>query len=236
MRGQEKSEGRGVSVDGARGGGRRPTPRWIRFLVPGALWPLLLVPILTGWGSCERTADDDDASGDDDFSPGPSSEIHRYPNWALDFDEDELVMQAGGDPVSLSATYACTYDADEPDVEPEDHFVVERSPYVITWDALCVRDGRDVSWGALKISYWEDRAEDAWNVWLIDPEVSEVTYGEPQIDGTSDPNIPNTMFPYALERVGPAALDPGDYRVEVWAVVDDYLDSQRNEVRLTVVE
>ncbi len=124
----------------------------------------------------------------------------------------------------------------EPDVEPEDHFVVERSPYVITWDALCVRDGRDVSWWALKISYWEDRAEDAWNVWLIDPEVSEVTYGEPQIDGTSDPNIPNTMFPYALERVGPAALDPGDYRVEVWAVVDDYLDSQRNEVRLTVVE
>jgi len=122
MRGQEKSEGRGVSVDGARGGGRRPTPRWIRFLVPGALWPLLLVPILTGWGSCERTADDDDASGDDDFSPGPSSEIHRYPNWALDFDEDELVMQAGGDPVSLSATYACTYDADEPDVEPDhDH-------------------------------------------------------------------------------------------------------------------
>lgn len=123
----------------------------------------------------------------------------------------------------------------EPDEEPEDHFVVEVSPFVIGWEALCVRDGRDVSWWALKISYWDDRAEDAWNVWLIDPTVQEVTYGQPGIDGASDPNVPNTMFPDALERVGPASLDPGEYRLEVWAVVDDYLDSQRNEVRVTVV-
>lgn len=36
-------------------------------------------------------------------------------------------------------------------------------------------------------------------------------------------------------RVPPDELAGGDYRVEVWGVVDDYLDSQRNEVRLTVV-
>jgi hypothetical protein len=39
-----------------------------------------------------------------------------------------------------------------------------------------------------------------------------------------------------MERVPPAILQPGDYRVEVWAVTDDYLDSQRSEVRLTITD
>ncbi len=125
----------------------------------------------------------------------------------------------------------------EPDALPQDHFFVTNDgPYAIAWDVLCVRDRGEFLWFAVKVSYWEDRAEDAWNLWLIDPSVREVTYGERDVDGTTDPNIPNTSFPDALERVPPAPLDPGDYRVEVWGIVGEYTDSQRNEVRLTVVE
>ena len=87
----------------------------------------------------------------------------------------------------------------------------------------------------MKVSYWEDRAEDAWNVWLIHPDRSSVRYGEAQIEAAVDPNIVNVDHPQAMERVPPALLEPGDYRVEVWGVVDNYLDSQRSEVQVSVV-
>ena len=125
----------------------------------------------------------------------------------------------------------------EPEVAPQDRFWVARSgSFDIAWEALCVRDDREVGWWAVKVSYWADRAEDAWNVWLIDPTVDRVRYGEAMIPGAVDPNVLNEAWPDALERVAPDELVAGDYRVEVWAVVDDYLDSQRNEVRLTVVD
>ena len=125
----------------------------------------------------------------------------------------------------------------EPEEEPVDHFfAAEDAPFRIAWETLCVRDSGEVNWYAVKVSYWEDRAEDAWNVWLIDPTIDSVRYGEATIPAVVDANVVNTNHPNALERVAPALLEPGDYRVEVWAVVDDYLDSQRSEVRLTLVD
>ena len=61
-------------------------------------------------------------------------------------------------------------------------------------------------------------------------------YGEVTIDAAVDPNIVNPNHPDALERVAPTTLVPGDYRVEVWAVTGDYVDSQRSEVRLTITD
>lgn len=141
------------------------------------------------------------------------------------------------DPVLVDEVHVVLFTSQcEPEPAPIDHFAVSWSgTFDISWQALCVRDGRDVSWWAVKVSYWEDRAEDAWNVWLIDPTVDRVRYGEAMIPGAADPNMLNEAYPDALERVAPDVLEPGEYRVEVWAVVDDYLDSQRNEVRLTVV-
>lgn len=125
----------------------------------------------------------------------------------------------------------------EPDEDPQDHFhrAETGEPWTIAWRLPCVRDGGEVSWFAVKVSLWEDRAEDVWNVWYIEPSISELRYGQANIDGALDPQ--NADYPAALLRVGPVSpLDPGDYRVEVWAVVGDSLDAQRNEVRLTVVE
>ena len=125
----------------------------------------------------------------------------------------------------------------EPEVEPQSHFFLKADGgFETSWETLCVRDGGEVNWYALKVSYWEDRAEDAWNVWLIDPSIESVIYGDPSIPAVLDPNIVNEAHPNALERVAPAPLVAGDYRVEVWAVVDDYLDSQRSEVRLTLLD
>lgn len=123
-----------------------------------------------------------------------------------------------------------------PDVQPEARFwVLASESFRIAWNTLCVRDGGEINWYAVKVSYWEDRAEDAWNVWLIHPDLREVRYGEASIEAAVDPNVINEAHPDALERVPPALLEPGDYRVEVWGVVDDYMDSQRSEVRLTIV-
>ena len=125
----------------------------------------------------------------------------------------------------------------EPEVEPQSHFFLRASGgFETSWETLCVRDGGEVNWYAIKVSYWEDRAEDAWNVWLIDPTIDSVVYGDPSIPAVLDANIVNESHPDALERVAPVPLVPGDYRVEVWAVVDDYLDSQRSEVRLTLLD
>ncbi len=129
------------------------------------------------------------------------------------------------------STSLCT-----PDTPPDTRFWgLATASFDIAWDTLCVRDGGEINWYAVKVSYWEDRAEDAWNVWLIHPELRAVRYGEASIEAAVDPNIVNEDHPDALERVPPALLEPGDYRVEVWGVVDDYLDSQRSEVRLTLL-
>lgn len=138
-----------------------------------------------------------------------------------------------GDSVDLVLSTALCPPDDDP---PEQYWVDVAAGFDIRWETLCVRDGGQINWYAVKVSYWEDRAEDAWNVWLIDPNRSSVRYGEALIEGALDPNVVNVDHPYALERVAPALLETGDYRVEVWGVVDDYLDSQRSEVRLTVVE
>jgi hypothetical protein len=123
------------------------------------------------------------------------------------------------------------------DEEPtERYWALANASFDIAWDTLCVRDGGEITWYAVKVSYWEDRAEDAWNVWLIHPDVGEVRYGEATIEAALDPNIVNPHHPDALERVAPATLVPGDYRVEVWGVVEDYIDSQRSEVRLTLTQ
>ena len=142
------------------------------------------------------------------------------------------------DPVLTDEVHLVLYTSlCEPGSPPDDHFAVTRSgTFDISWEALCVRDGREIGWWAVKVSWWQDRAEDAWNVWLIDPEVERVRYGQATISGAADPNVLNEAWPDALERVAPSELDAGEYRVEVWGVVDDYLDSQRNEVRLTVVD
>jgi hypothetical protein len=145
---------------------------------------------------------------------------------------------ASPDPVLSDEVHVVLYTSQcEPEEPLHDRFYVTRSgTFDISWEALCVRDDREISWWAVKVSYWEDRAEDAWNVWLIDPDVDRVRYGEAMIPGASDPNLLNEAYPDALERVAPDELVAGEYRVEIWGVVDDYLDSQRNEVRLTVVD
>lgn len=122
----------------------------------------------------------------------------------------------------------------EPETEPLRHFhTSDWTSLVLAWDILCVRDGGTIQWWGLKVSHWEDRAEDLWDVWYIDPSVRELRYGEAQIDGGVDLN--NTAFPHAMERVPPRALPPGDYRFEVWGILENYLDSQWDEVRITVV-
>lgn len=125
----------------------------------------------------------------------------------------------------------------EPDVDPPDHFVLDAATQVwwLRWTVPCVRDGGDVDWLAVKVSLWDDRAEDLWNLWFVDPELRELRYGQADVPGIIDAT--NIDYPNALERVPPSTpLPPGDYRVEVWAVVGGSLDAQRNEVRVTVVE
>jgi len=121
-----------------------------------------------------------------------------------------------------------------PEVEPNDHFTVADHLFDVTWETLCVRDRSVFAWQAVKVSLWDDRAEDAWNVWFVDPEVSSVRYGEVDLPGVLDPA--NDAGPFALERVPPLApLPAGDYRVEVWGVLENLGDSQASEVRLTVL-
>lgn len=124
----------------------------------------------------------------------------------------------------------------EPEADPQDHFHIDASTQVwwIRWELPCVRDGGTVDWMAVKVSLWDDRAEDLWNLWFVDPELDEVRYGAADVPGIADST--NTDFPHALERVTPITpLPAGDYRVEVWAIVGGSLDAQRTEVRLTVL-
>jgi hypothetical protein len=125
----------------------------------------------------------------------------------------------------------------EPEADPQDHFHVDAATQVwwLRWSIPCVRDGGDVDWLAVKVTDWDDRAEDVWNLWFVDPTLSEVRYGQADVPGIADST--NVDFPNALERVTPITpLPPGDYRAEIWAIVGGSLDAQRNEVRITVVE
>jgi len=122
----------------------------------------------------------------------------------------------------------------EPDFVPDDHFFVADHFFEVQWRTLCVRDRSSFAWQAVKVSLWDDRAEDIWNVWFLDPELESVRYGDADLPGVVDPA--NDAFPSALERVPPLApLPAGDYRVEVWGVLENLGDSQRAEVRLTVL-
>ncbi len=125
----------------------------------------------------------------------------------------------------------------EPDEDPPDHFqlAADQQVWWLRWSVPCVRDGGTVDWLAVKVSLWDDRAEDLWNLWFDDPELRELRYGAADVPGVADAS--NTDFPNALERVpAQTPLPPGDYRAEVWAIVGGSLDAQRNEVRVTVLE
>lgn len=131
----------------------------------------------------------------------------------------------------LLYTVACP-PASEP---PFEQFVAADAPWTIAWTTRCTRDGRSVAWSAVKVSYWDDRAEDTWNLWYIDPTVSELAYGATDVPGIDD--TLNDDYPEAWRRV-PAVdpLPPGAYRVEIWAVQDDSLDAQTTDVKVTVLE
>lgn len=123
----------------------------------------------------------------------------------------------------------------EPEFAPPDRFwVTEGSPWNIGWTTRCRRDDRSFQWQAIKVSFWEDRAEDAWNVWFIEPSVDLVTFGEGSLPGVDA--LGNDDYPEALLRVRPVdPLPSGDYRVEVWGVQEDLADAQTSEVRVTVL-
>ncbi len=45
----------------------------------------------------------------------------------------------------------------EPETEPQSHFFLRAGGgFETSWETLCVRDGGEVNWYALKVSYWED--------------------------------------------------------------------------------
>ena len=104
----------------------------------------------------------------------------------------------------------------------------------LSWEALCTRDALPIVWWALKVSLWEDRADDWWNIWYLPPDLGEAEYGQLNLPGVPDPQ--NSAAPLALQRVFPRELVPGDYRLEVWGVQQNAADSMRREVRITVVE
>ena len=121
-----------------------------------------------------------------------------------------------------------------PDVEPPfENWMNDRTDLTISWDVLCHRDDAATAWFAVKVSRWEDRADDLWNVWYIEPELRAVTYGEEELPGVT--NAQNPSSPDAQVRVEPRELVPGEYRVEVWEVPDNTLDATVAEAKLTVL-
>lgn len=124
---------------------------------------------------------------------------------------------------------ACT-----PDTEPPfENWIDEGDGLTIAWDVLCHRDDADTAWFAVKVSLWEDRADDLWNVWYLDPTRRGVEYAEEELPGADLPENPDS--PLAQVRVVPRELIPGDYRVEVWEVPTNQLDAVVAEAKLTVL-
>lgn len=140
------------------------------------------------------------------------------------------------DPVSpidqvdlLLYTPAC-----EPESEPPfENWMNDRTELTISWDVLCHRDAAETAWFAVKVSLWEDRADDLWNLWYIEPELRAVTYGEEGVPGVT--NAQNPDSPDAQVRVEPRELVAGEYRVEVWEVPDNTADATVAEAKLTVL-
>lgn len=122
----------------------------------------------------------------------------------------------------------------EPDVEPPfDNWMNVGTDLTISWDVLCHRDDASSAWFAVKVSLYEDRADDLWNLWYVDPDLRAVTYGEEGVAGVT--NAQNPDSPDAQVRVQPRELVPGEYRIEVWDVPDNTLDATVAELKLTVL-
>jgi len=122
----------------------------------------------------------------------------------------------------------------DPEAGMPEHFAEAGSVPTLRWSVLCLRDDAPVAWWAIKVSDWDDRADDWWNVWYVDPDLREVSYGETPLPGVTDEN--NAFSPDAFPRVAPRELGEGAYRVEVWAVTTDLVDSTIGEAKLTMLE
>ncbi len=122
----------------------------------------------------------------------------------------------------------------EPDVEPPfENWMNEGTDLTIGWDVLCQRDDAATAWFALKVTRYDDRSDDMWKVSYVEPDIRAVSYGEEGLPGVT--NAQNPDSPDAQVLVEPRELVPGDYRVEVWNVPDDPLDTITSEVKLTVI-
>ena len=122
----------------------------------------------------------------------------------------------------------------EPETEPPfENWIDEGDGLSIAWDVLCHRDDADTAWFAVKVSLWEDRADDRWNVWYVDPARRGVDYGEEELPGAELAENPDA--PLAQVRVAPRDLVAGEYRIEVWEVPTNQLDAVVAEAKLTVL-
>jgi len=122
----------------------------------------------------------------------------------------------------------------EPEAEPPfENWIEEGAGLTVAWDVLCTRDDAETSWFAVKISRWDDRADDMWNVWYLDPARRAVEYAEDDLPGVTDAQNPDS--PDANVRVEPRDLVAGDYRVEVWNVPGNIGDAVVSEAKLTVL-
>ena len=129
----------------------------------------------------------------------------------------------------LIYTSAC-----EPESEPPfENYMQAGTGLTITWDVLCHRDDLETDWFAVKVTKWEDRADDMWNVWYVEPTRRAVVSGEEDLPGAEIPANPDS--PDAQVRVPMRELVPGEYRVEVWDVPVNQLDATIGEAKLTVL-
>jgi len=129
----------------------------------------------------------------------------------------------------LLFTSAC-----QPESEPPfENWMDQGTDLTIAWDVLCHRDDALTEWFAVKVTKWEDRSDDMWNVWYVEPTLRAVTFGEEELPGAQIAENPDS--PLAQERVPPRELVPGEYRVEVWEVPENQLDATIGEAKLIVL-
>jgi hypothetical protein len=129
----------------------------------------------------------------------------------------------------LLYTSACA-----PESEPPfENWIEAGSGLTIAWDVLCHRDDADTDWFAVKVTRWDDRSDDMWNVWYVEPTRRAVAYAEDELPGAQIPANPDA--PLAQVRVPPRDLVPGEYRIEVWDVPANQLDATIGEAKLTVL-
>lgn len=143
--------------------------------------------------------------------------------------ESEQVVSPVDQVDLLLFTPAC-----EPDVEPPfENWMNEGVDLTISWDVLCTRDDAATAWFGVKVTRWDDRADDMWKVSYVEPDIRAVFYGEEDLPGVTTAQNPDA--PDAQVLVEPRELVPGDYRIEVWDVPDDPLDTTTAEAKLTVL-